>query len=280
MNSAFLSLVPILLLAVLLLVVGGAVVLLVSRDGRAEKKKAVPIEPPLPDLDFLAPAAPPSAPVNGVFTVTLADGAAVPATEVMRLLRDVATGRLIAQMGGLAFVCPPETADAEFVRRYEAVLRDLSVTPVEVPQPVAAVAAPQAEPAPPQPVAAAPVPLAEPAPPSPPIAPRPGSAAGAPLPGDLPRFTSPESKESPRLGRKPTVTSVPDINIGQSIEAYLQYRLADHDLAGRSIHVLPAGADGVRIEVDGHSYDGIDLIPDPAVQNFLRQAIADWQYRQ
>jgi hypothetical protein len=274
MNSAIANLVPILLLALLLLVVGGAVVLLVSRGGRAEKKTAAPVQPPLPDLDFLAPEQAPSAPDNGVFTVALADGATVPATEVMRLLRDVATGRLIAQMGGVAFVCPPESADAEFMRRYAAILRDLGAAPDETPQPVAAAPAPIVEPAPP----------AEPAPPRPaappPAAPRPKATGAAPLPGDLPRFTSPESKESPRLGRKPTVTSVPDINIGQSIEAYLQYRLADHDLAGRSIHVLPAGEDGVRIEVDGHSYDGIDQITDPAVQEFLRQAIDDWQHRQ
>jgi hypothetical protein len=101
------------------------------------------------------------------------------------------------------------------------------------------------------------------------------------MPGDLPKYQSPESADPPRLGRRPSAVPIPEINIAASIEAFLQYRLnADGRFAGRSIHVLPAGSDGVRIEVDGQSFDHIDDISDPIVQAFLRQTIAEWQSRQ
>lgn len=264
MNQAMISqLVPVLLLALLLLIVGGAAVMLISRKGGKTSPGAPYASPPLPDLDTLAPDMDAHAPA-----VTLADGVTVPATGVMRLLRDSASGALIAEIDGLAYVCPPKAAHPEFMRRYQAVVRELLAGPDEAP------AAPVQSGPPPGLVETPPA-----RPPAPPAA-APLSAA-EPLPGDLPKFIMTESKEAPRLGRKPTVSSVPEINIGESIEAYLQYRLGTHDaLAQRSIHVLPAGADGVRIEVDGHSYDGIDMVSDPAVQDFLRQTITEWQQRQ
>ena len=91
----------------------------------------------------------------------------------------------------------------------------------------------------------------------------------------------PETSAPPRLGRRPSAAPIPEINIAESIEAFLQYRLASNsELASRSIHVLPAGEDGVRIEVDGLSYEGIDNVSDPAVQDFLRHTIQEWQQRQ
>lgn len=264
--AAISSLVPVLLLALLLLILGGAAVVLISHKGAKAKPDAPFARPPLPDLDTLAPDAP-----DYPHSVTLADGASVPATEVMRLLRDSATGTLIAEIDGLAYICPPDAASAEFMRRYQAIVRDLQIG---------------AESAPAAPARFAPQPAAEEASLSRSIAPAarptaPTAPAAAPLPGDLPKFTMPESKEAPRLGRRPTVASVPEINIGESIEAYLQYRLGTHEeLAQRNIHVLPAGADGVRIEVDGSSYESIEQISDSAVQDFLRQTIAEWQQRQ
>lgn len=273
---------PILLLAFLLLALGSAAVL-VATGGKKNRKPSANAEPilaakapaspapqPLPDLDLLAPAA--AARPAGAYRLTLAGGETVEAIEVMVLLRDIADGSLIAQIGGKSYACPPEGADAEFVRRYAIAVRDLSAAAVDVPRPArSAPAAPAAPPADP----------ALPAPPDTPATPRsPAPSAGA-LPGDLPKFSSSDSALPSRLGRRPTSGPVPEINIAASIEAYLQYRLgADRRFGERSIHVLPAGADGVRIEVDNHIFDHIDDVTDPAVQDFLRQTIDEWQKRQ
>ncbi len=279
---------PILLLAFLLLAFGSAAVLLASGGGRKNRKPSgadAPAEPiaaargpanpapqPFPDLDLLAPAAAPRP--TGAYRLTLASGETVEAVEVLLLLRDIADGSLIAQIGGKSYACPPENADPEFVRRYAIAVRDLSAAAVDVPRP--------ARPAP----AAAPAsPSTDPAAPAPPdvstAAPRPPSPSAGALPGDLPKFSSSDASLPSRIGRRPTGGPVPEINIAASIEAYLQYRLgADRRFGERSIHVLPAGADGVRIEVDNHIFDHIDDVTDPAVRAFLRQTVDEWQKRQ
>lgn len=289
---------PILMLTFVLLIVGSVVVLLFSGGGKKSKQKKAKSEPALEAVPMAAPAAPkaaatpaiaPAAPPRstGAHPLTLATGERVEAIEVMVLLRDIADGRLIAQIGERAFACPPENADAEFLRQFAIAARDLSAAAGDAPRP--------SRPAPATPIPAipsVPMPAETEWPPlddAPPLdalfvasdaPPPPAQAAGA-MPGDLPKYVSPKSAEPPRLGRRPTAVSIPEINIAASIEAFLQYRLsADGRFATRSIHVLPAGADGVRIEVDGQNFEHIDDISDPIVQAFLRQTIAEWQSRQ
>ena len=290
---------PILLIASVLLIVAGLAILVFSSSGRKKDTKRkggevdLPEVPPmktpsrssaaasppvatgqwdLPDVEQLTPAAP--ARPSGTYRLTLASGENVEAVEVMVLMRDVSDGTLIARIGGNAYTCPPAGADADFMRRYTIAVRDLSASAADVPRqprPVTA-APPPAAPAP----SAAPPPATKPA-----AAPAAGTASSD-IPGDLPKFASPETTEAPRLGRRPTSTApIPEINVAASIEAYLQFRLLSEErFADRSIHVLPAGADGVRIEVDGESFEHIDDVTDPAVQAFLRETIADWQSRQ
>ncbi|HYO88545.1 MAG TPA: hypothetical protein VER79_07840, partial [Candidatus Limnocylindrales bacterium] len=236
-------LVSVLLLALLLLVLGGAAVVLISRKGHKHTQPASQPLPELPDMDALAPGAP-DAHAPEADSVVLVSGETVQADEVMRILRDPASGALIAQIGARAYRCPPDEADAEFTLFYNTIVRSLSAGPEPAPALVRPAAAADVG-------AAAPVapPIPAPAPRSP--APVTASAYES-LPGDLPKFTTPDTKEAPRLGRRPSVVSVPEINIGSSIEAFLQYRLGtEAALANRSIHVLPAGEDGVRIDVDG-----------------------------
>jgi hypothetical protein len=290
---------PILMLAFILLIVVSLVVLLASGGKKKDKRKAndvpEPVAPPAPKTTTPAPVAPPIAPLvpqaapprpTGAYRMALASGESVDAVEVMVLMRDIADGRLIAQIGDRAYPCPPENADAEFMRRYAIAVRDLSAVAVDVPR------SPRPAPPPAPPV---PVPLPESTAPelesplddAPPLdalimtADAPPAPVAGTMPGDLPKYGVPDTLEPPRLGRRPSGAPIPEINIAASIEAFLQYRLsADGRFTTRSIHVLPAGADGLRIDVDGQSVDHIDDISDPVVQAFLRQTIEEWQSRQ
>jgi len=299
---------PILLIASVLLIVAGLAILVFSGSSKKKDTKrksgavdlpevpamksaappARPATPPaasgqwaLPDIEQIAPGAAPARP-SGTYRLTLASGESVEAAEVLVLLRDMADGSLIAQIGGKAYTCPPAGADADFMRRYTIAVRDLSASAAEAsrpPRPAPAAPPPAAVPSPVIPPAAAPP---QPATKSAVAAPTAAATTGSEIPGDLPKFTTPETTEAPRLGRRPTSTApIPEINVAASIEAYLQFRLLSEErFADRSIHVLPAGADGVRIEVDGQSFEHIDDVTDPAVQAFLRETIADWQSRQ
>lgn len=256
-----------------------------------------------PDLDdLLNPAAlsPASVPVprttrGGMFSVRLADGDEVEVAEVLTVLRDVADGGLIIQIGDKAYRNPPALADAEFKRRFNSTLRDLSQSAISAPPPK-----PPAPP-PPAPVAddelptessllgssngtvAAPVRPPAPLPPAPAAgAPPPVVAANVPLPGDLPKFKLPDTPpQPPKRGRKPVAEPIPEINIANAIEAFLQHKLSlTPEYSGRTIHVRPASHGGVLIEVDDKFYDTVGDVEDEAVRDFLTATIAEWQSRQ
>ncbi len=270
----------------LLLVVG---YLIAVRNRRAAK--AVPplaVTPPmsddlpdfgdLPDLDVLAstealridpetdaevPPVPvvsvPVAAPTGAQRVSLAEGEAVDAVEVLTVLRDVAEGGLIIRIGDQAYRNPPAVADAEFKRRFHTTLRDLggAQQPVEAKR--------QSSPLPK--AATHEVPAAE--------------SAATPLPGDLPKFKMPDAPVKPKRGQRPVAEPIPEINIAEAIESFLQHKLARSPEYGeRSIHVRPALHGGVTIEVDGTFYESVGEVADEEVRDYLTATIAEWQARQ
>lgn len=281
---------------VLLLVVTGSII----RTRSKQRDAAVPVAAApsyadlndLPDLDELATvsAAPP--PVksrsNGAHALVLAGGESVEAVEVMTVLRDVAEGGLIIQIGDKAYRNPPPSADAEFKRRLVTTVRDLRSAlqtgalempaPSQPPAPIAAVvedtmdsaSAPAVDPPIPAPVPPPPAPAAR------------RASVYEPAPGDLPKFRMPDGPPvKPKRGKRPVAEPIPEINIAGSIEAFLQHKLArtpeyDH----RSIHVIPAAHGGVQIEVDGTFYDSVGEVADVDVRQFLTTTIEEWQARQ
>ncbi|NDJ61993.1 MAG: hypothetical protein GYB67_12755 [Chloroflexi bacterium] len=253
----------------------------------------------LPDLDALlgdvpAPtettadqAAPQPAPqpAHGAFRVTLASGAEVEAVEVLRILRDVADGSLIIQIGDAVYRNPPALADAEFKRRFNSTIRTLFASISSAAGAESSESAPSTTPdapvdTPPQP-SPSPVPAAPPAPPPPPLS-QPAEHKPAPLPGDLPKFSTDNYGTPPqKRGRKLVQEPVPEINIAAAIEAYLQHKLSQTpDYAGRSIHVRPASDGSLTIEVDGSFYESVGDVSDAAVRTFLAATIQEWQERQ
>jgi hypothetical protein len=71
---------------------------------------------------------------------------------------------------------------------------------------------------------------------------------------------------------------VPELNIADAIEKYLQYKIEGAPkFQRRDIHIRPAISGGVRITVDGKSYDFVDEIEDVEARAFIQQAINEWQ---
>jgi hypothetical protein len=264
----------------------------------------------LPDLDLLVetpappPAAPPaaveSAPVRAArkdtFQVNLSDGDRAQAVEVVTILRDVVDGGLIIQMGDRVY--RDLSADEGFRDTFLKVMRELSpvvaqatgkkpptgeLRAADTPPATSPKAAPSLrdlliegelktddEPATAAPRSAAPPP----------------PAADGTMPGDLPRYSLDEQpqvvkKRSGLLGRQKTeYVPVPELNLADAIENYLQHKLRHtDDFAGRSIHVHPAPDGGVAIEVDGAFYDSVGDVTDGDVRAFLAQTIQEWQAR-
>ncbi len=228
----------------------------------------------LPDLDALAPSAAPVARGSGVSSrLKLTGGEEIEAAEVMTIYRDVAEGGLVVQVGSSIYRHPLVNADPEFRKRMIGTLRELDSAPRDTrPQPSTT---PERAAPPPAPVEAAPTPPVIATSEMPPMPP------GA-LPGDLPKFRMPDKPEQPKRGRRrPPSEPIPEINIAEAIEAFLQYKLSSNSqFAGRSIHVKPALDAGLAIEVDGRTFEAVSDVDDEAVRGFLQAAIEEWQSRQ
>ncbi len=268
----------------------------------APKPRPLPslISDDMPDLDMLlASAVSPSAPAPrpagprqlGEAEVSLVTGKTVRAREELVLLRDPVDGRLIVQMPGATYksFSSAPAAKESFSRLMNELAKSLA-QPENTPAPT--------QPAPSESVAASPMPAVPEAPsPLPPIqtpAPQPPPIVippvrpvdkDVPMPGDLPRYSNMRGAELKGRGflggPKYKFEDIPDLNLGNSIEAYLQHRLQQTPgYEGRAWHVHPALDGGVRIEIDGLFFDSVSEIIDPTARTFIQTAIQEWQERQ
>ena len=64
--------------------------------------------------------------------------------------------------------------------------------------------------------------------------------------------------------------------VGQ-IDSLLQIRLAGSPLAERGIHLGEAPHGGAIVFVGTEQYEGVDKVPDAAIQSVIRAAIAEWE---
>jgi hypothetical protein len=249
----------------------------------------------------------------GTFSVTLADGEMLEAVEVLTVLRDVADGGLLVQIGDKIHRNPPAFADAEFKRRFNGAVSELakSLSNVKASPPPAQplVTPPPAVPASSSEATATEMPMEMPSAESlgeigshtdetpriePEMTPRAPQATttgntpkvnmpATPVPGDLPKFNTSYTPLEMKPGRRVPKPSqpVPEIDIGGSVEAYLQHRLSyTPEYAERSIHIRNAPKGGVTIEVDGKFFDAVSDVDDEEVREFLRATIEEWQSRQ
>lgn len=253
----------------------------------------------MPDLDSLLRSEAGSAPVRsvktGTYSVVLDDDAAAEAVEVLTVMRDVAGGGLIVQLGDKTRRISKNMEDAEFRQKLAAILKEIAGT---MGAPASAPTANAAKPQPQMPVAAESVPVAadtiaasaEPKPepavvseqnvsdsaPRLTAAPRARSASF-----DLPTYTLDTPTPNSRRDLKRAIEQpVPELDIAGRIESFLQHKLATTDtFSGHVLHILPAD-DGIRIQVDDVFYDAVSDVQDAAVRTFLQQTIQEWQDRQ
>jgi hypothetical protein len=191
--------------------------------------------------------APPSAPAA---PPPLSDGESI---EVMRILRDLASGGLIVEIGGQRYYHLSQIADPQVRRRFLGNAQSLAQftqgAEAEMISPIPSMAGPLSEIPTPPPITTGP----------------PG-----PRPSVLRRGAAEpeEAEEGPKT-------------IADQIEELLQYRLTlTPALSDRSIHIRPAVDGGVRIEVDGKWYSGVDEVEDAEIQEFIRSTIHEWEARQ
>ncbi len=242
---------------------------------------------------------------SGTFSVTLTDGSQVEVAEVMSILRDVAEGGLLVQIGEKVYRHPPALADAEFKRRFTTTVSELakSVTSAAVagsPSAAPVETKPADQDAPivtPPPTGSStsseafsvnadadPTPVVRMSPPT--AKPNVPPVSTPQMPFDLPKYKledAPSLKPQGALRRppKPTNQPLPEINVGGSVEAYLQHKLAlTPEYANRSIHIRSAPKGGVVIEVDNRFFETVGDVDDAEVRAFLQATIEEWQARQ
>jgi hypothetical protein len=231
-------------------------------------------------------------PVEQRARVPQPDRAIIPpdATEVMRIWRDLADGSLIIQVGDAYYRTMGDIKAAGQDRRFLATLRELARIAKETVNQVT-------KPAPEMPTAEEMVsPLTEPA-----AAPAPQEAAEAsPAPAssaELPPLSWPDSanqEEEPEIigsffdnvrnairtgGKSAKAEPAPELlSIPEQIDAILQQKIAQNPpFQNRGIKLRASHSGGIRIEVDGESYEAVSDIADDTVREFVAGAIRAWE---
>lgn len=176
--------------------------------------------------------------------------------EVLRLLRDLADGSLIVEIGGQRYYALSQITDPQTRRHFMGNASALAqfAQLSEVPPP------PSVQPVTPPAPAYTPAPEPTPAPPgSPPSATRSRPTAEAQAEEDAPALQT----------------------MADEIEELLQYRLTlTPEFAQRSIHIRQGAGGEIRIEVDGEFYDGVGEVTDDDVREFIQSTIREWEVRQ
>lgn len=175
------------------------------------------------------------------------------AVEVLRVYRDMNDGTLIFQVGKERFRSLNEVSSPDVMRRIQAIARDLWV--------IVSGGSGSMNVIPPGNNSSANPGL------------RPISPPAAPMPQSTPRQTGTMGRIVGNSKRSEPETP---LGIAAQIENFLQNRLAGSPLDSRRIHIHPSIDGGVKIEVDGNYYDGVDEVPDPTIRKFLENVMESW----
>ena len=242
-----------------------------ARKGGGMARPAAPTSTPEPSRlsSFLgglaASASTPSAPPA---PTTPAD-----AHEVLRVLRDNLTGRLIVEIGGKRYAKINEIQDANVGQGFLTTLRDLSRFAGGFTTASSAPAAPPVSP----PDAA---PRATPQPPAPPR-PEPHAPALTQSPAETLRKPSMNPFKQMQVLREMEKNAlVEPKGITAQIDEVLQAKIAGTPFARRGMRVRAGAGGSAAFDLDGKSYDAVDSIPDSEARDLVRAAIKEWEKRQ
>jgi hypothetical protein len=159
--------------------------------------------------------------------------------EALRLLRDLADGKLIVEIGGRRYRSIADMTDPQVRRRFMGNAQALAEF-VQPPAPMSHLPA--------QPLTGA-------------------SGQAAQM------LTSPPS-EIPKVAKETRQAKT----MADEIEEALQVRLAKlPELSKRSIHILSTPDGGVRVQVDNAYFDGIGDVDDDEIRTLLQNVIHDWE---
>lgn len=201
--------------------------------------------------------------------VQVASGGDTNAREMISILRDEADGHLIIQIGNTGYRTLADNPKAK--AGFSKIMKELStvITTEDDNPPVVEEKPSVVEPTPVQP----------------------GSSLydddeEEVLPGDIRVASMDDLPDAYKVGRFGRVKinkiedKVEEINIADAIESYLQYKIQQTpEFKNRGIHVRSAFGGGVRIEVEGKSYEYVDEVAEEDAREFIKKAIAEWQER-
>lgn len=184
--------------------------------------------------------------------------------EVLRVLRDLADGRLVIEIGGKRYWSLAEIIDPQVRRRFMGnaqALAQFAQVPLSPPSQATTWPDPAPETIEQPPLSSQPV-TYPPPPQSLDPSFQPAGEVVAPL-SDL--------QEQP--GEPKTMAD--------EIEELIQLRLRmTPALMYRAIHIRQGAGGGIRVEVDGRYYDSVVDVADPEVAAFLQSVIREWEARQ
>jgi hypothetical protein len=211
-----------------------------------------------PALEPAKPAAAASGGSNPFLGVTarLSGGGAArgSAHEVLRVLRDNLTGRLMLEIGGKRYASLSEVVEPEMRQALMTTLHDLEA--------FAGGALPPGAPAQrlPEPATTA----------------RPGSEKPAEY-RPLPAPTMNPFKQMAVLRELAKNPPPPPKSITEQIDDVLQARIIGTPMIHRALHVRPGPRGDAIFEADGQSYSSVDELPDVEVRDVFRAAVIDWE---
>lgn len=207
------------------------------------------------------------------------------AHEVLRVLRDNLTGRVLIEIAGRRYPNLGDIQDEAVRAGLLTTLHDLEAfagtqalettqqlpaarpvtTAVELSPAVEQPAAPRLAPEPRRPIPAADAPAVAGA-----------VAAARPLP---PPTMNPFKQMAVLRAMAKNPLPEPK-SIAEQIDEVLQIRITSTTLAQRIIHMRPGPRGDAVFEVDGQSYTAVDEVPDESVRDLIRAAINEWEHSQ
>ncbi len=182
------------------------------------------------------------------------------AVEVMRVSRHLDGGGLIVEMGGWRFDSAAEIQTEDQARRFTGLVKELALMTRGLSSEESDVAGTDSTDKPDD-VASARIGMLR------------GQGQTEP----------PKLSFLPSLGRGGAAkadSQNSSAGIAPAVEEFLQFKLnKTPQFAERSIHIRSGPDHGIRIEVDGHYYDGIGDVVDPDVRDFLSALMREWEAR-
>jgi len=241
-----------------------------GKEKTPESKPVVP--PPPPPVPVPMPPPPPMS--------TQSDNA----HEVLRVLRDNLTGRLIVEIAGRRYERVGDIRDPDIGRGFVTTLKDLQKFMAGTQSPASSLPAfPPVEaqrPPEPPPTTSSQQPATNYQPPAPsPQSPTPARKTLSDLPPiqkpSMNPFKQAKILKDMDKDQGPAPKSIPE-----QIDEILQERLARTPHRGRGCRVYLSPKGGVVFELDGKTYEGVGDVPDPEVQAIIRAAVAEWEKKQ